>query len=379
MLAILLFLIFVRPFICSVAFPFVNFLYFILVIAVLSIWIIIKRPSLEQVQAIRYPLILFILALFISVIFSSNRTTGINESYKYISGVLFFLVTVSLSYKERERILLSIVVAGILIGLLAIYQYFFVFQHLLNYLSKQKISNEFALDYINRGRAFFPFVTPNTLGGYLAMIIPLTLTYKNKVWITLLLSFALLLSKSVGAFLSIFLASAVYFYLQGKLEKREFLFLAGLLAALGLIFIARTASQKQHLQPIFSVVTRLNYWQDTLRIIRSSPFIGVGPGNFDLMKSRYAHNSYLQVWAEMGILGLGSLVWLIASILRKSLANIKNSAYKNQIAALTVANAVFLLHNFVDFSFFLPEVSLIWWVILGLLFSYRNKGSPPGL
>jgi O-antigen ligase len=379
MLAILLFLIFIRPFICSVAFPFVNFLYSLLLIAFLSLWIIIKKPSLKPIKEISYPLILFILALFISVIFSPDRTISINESYKYISGVLFFLVSMSLSYKERGRILLSIVGAGLLISFLAIYQYFFVFQHLLNYLSKQKISNEFVLDYITRGRAFFPFVTPNTLGGYLAMIIPLTLTYKNRFWLIPLLSFALLLTKSVGAILSIFLASAIYFYLQGKLEKKKILFLSGLVAVLGLIFIARTAFQKQHLQPIFSAITRFNYWQDTLRIIRASPFIGVGPGNFDLMKSRYAHNSYLQIWAEMGIFGLGSLLWLIVLILRKGLANIRDSAYKNKILALTAANAVFLLHNFVDFSFFLPEVSLIWWVILGLLFSYTNEWSPPGL
>jgi putative inorganic carbon (HCO3(-)) transporter len=177
----------------------------------------------------------------------------------------------------------------------------------------------------------------------------------------------------VGAILSIFLASAIYFYLQGGLEKRKFLLLAGLAVILALIFTARMSSQKQHLQPVFSVVTRLKYWQDTLRIICSSPFIGVGLGNFSLPESRYAHNSYLQTWAEMGILGLVSFLWLIFSVFKQALGRIKNSVYKTQILILISASAVFLMHNFVDFSFFLPEVALIWWVILGLLFSYANS------
>lgn len=135
---------------------------------------------------------------------------------------------------------------------------------------------------------------------------------------------------------------------------------------IGAVLISRLMVQKLHAQPLFSAVMRLNYWQDTLRIIKLHPWLGIGPGNFNLAQSRYTHNSYLQVWAEMGILGIISFLWLAIAVLKSSLKNIKNPLHKALTIPLLIANVIFLLHNLVDFSFFLPEVSLIWWVILGL-------------
>jgi O-antigen ligase len=255
---------------------------------------------------------------------------------------------------------------GIIISLLAIYQYFFGFQHISVYITKQNISDPFALDYITRKRVFFPFVTPNTLSGYLSIIILLALIRKDRIWLVLPLSFALLLTKSLGAFISIFLALVIYFYLQGKLNKKRILLLFGLLLIMGLVFMARSTNTKQYLRPIFSTMMRLNYWKETLGIIKTKPLTGVGLGNFNLIHSRFAHNSYLQIWAEMGILGIISILCLITATLKSALKNFKVSPYKNQIAILICANIVFLIHNFIDFTFFLPEVAIIWWIILGL-------------
>jgi O-antigen ligase len=165
----------------------------------------------------------------------------------------------------------------------------------------------------------------------------------------------------------------MYFYLQEKLEKRRIIFLSSLLIIIVFIIIIRSATQKQHLQPMFSAIMRLNYWKDTLKIIWSVPLIGMGLGNFNLFYSRYAHNSYLQIWAEMGIFGIISFLWLIIRTIKLGLHNIKNAPNKNQIASLIGANAVFLVHNFLDFSFFLPEVAFLWWIILGLIISKEKK------
>ena len=367
MLIILLILIFIRPFISSLAFPYLNSVYSGLLLIFLIIWYIYKGISIKKIQAIKYPLILFFLALIISMIFSSDKLNSLKEIYKYISGLLLFLIAASLTSEEKMNLIQSIVLAGLVISLLAIYQYFFGFQHILNYITQQQNFEPFVLDYLSRKRVFFPFVTPNTLAGYLAMIIPLTLTHKDKIWFIIPISFALLLTKSLGALLSLFLGLSLYFLLQRKFEKRTILFLFGLLAIIGLIFMARLNTQKQHLQPIFSTVMRLNYWKDTLMIIKTSPLVGVGLGNFNLIHSRYAHNSYLQIWAEMGILGIASFLWMLISVIYLGVKEIKNFPFKNQISSIFIANIVFLIHNFIDFSFFLPEVSVIWWLILGLI------------
>lgn len=366
----LLILLFIRPFISSLAFPHANFLYSNLLLILMGVWIVMKGVQLEKIKALHLPIALFVLALFISLLFSHDKIISIRELYKYISGILLLLISMSFSYNENKRILLCIVASAAFVSVLAIYQYFIGFQHLLAYITKHKISNQFLLDYISQRRTFAPFVTPNTLGGYLAMIIPLALIYKQRYWIIALLLFALLLTKSLGALLSIFLALAIYFYLQGRLGKKGILFLCGLLIIFGLVFILRADIQKEYLRPIFSTTMRLRYWAGTLRIIQKYPLTGVGLGNFNLTESRYAHNSYLQICAEMGILGLISLLWLIFKSFKIGLKKIENS--KNQdyiILGLLLASFAFLFHNLIDFTFFLPEVACIWWVILGLIAS----------
>ena len=317
----------------------------------------------------RYPLILFCLALSISILFSADKLNSFREIYKYAGGLAVFIIVISLSPKNRKYIIATLILSALVISILAIRQYFFGFKYLMNYVNEQKITNPFVLDYIARRRVYFPFVTPNTLAGYLAFIIPLTLLVKNKAkWaIFLVLLSALLLTKSLGALASLFLGMFFYLLLRKDLPAKKFALLTGIGMIFIIVFLLRQASVKEHTLPVFSLGMRLEYWKDTLQIIQQYYLTGIGPGNFNLAMSRYAHNSYLQLWAEMGILGLISFLWLIIAVFKAGIQSLKYSTERNQIACLISANAVFLMHNFVDFTFFLPEVSLIWWVVLGLL------------
>lgn len=305
---------------------------------------------------------LLILALLISCVFSQDKIISVNELYKYVTGILLFLACASLEPEKRKKIISIVIYSCLLASLFAIYQYFFGFRITLEYIARQESASPFALDYLGRQRAFFPFVTPNILGGYLAMIIPLILAYKKRLWPALPIFIALLLTKSIGAFLCLFLGLTIYFSLQGKPEKKKLLLLAGLLSVVILITVSRSMNSNQHTLPVFSALMRLDYWGETLEIIKGVPLTGIGLGNLNLAHSRYAHNSYLQIWAEMGILGIISFLWLVIAVFKTALGD-------KQKAGFIAAAAIFLAHNFVDFSFFLPEVAMIWWLIAGLALS----------
>jgi O-antigen ligase len=124
---------------------------------------------------------------------------------------------------------------------------------------------------------------------------------------------------------------------------------------------------RQHQQPAFSAVMRLSYWKDTLALVPSHPLFGVGPGNFNLPQTRYAHNSFLQFLAETGILGLGALLWLLTAVVTRGRQQIRSAEQPLEGLCIAGAVSVFLVHNLVDFTFFLPEISHIWWLLLGLL------------
>lgn len=366
MLTILLTLIFTRPFISSLAFPCANAAHVTLLLGFILIWILRKHLSVNVIRPIQYPLLLLVLAIAISTVFAQDKIAAAKELYIYIQGIFLLIIAASLSPIEKNRIIACMVISAFVISLLAIYQYLFGFRYLLSFVAKKGITDTFVLDYIGRGRSFLPFVTPNTLAGYLAMMIPLFFIYKNKFLLMIPLFLALLMTKSLGALASLFLGLSIYFYLQKGPKKRNIIFLIMLSIIIGFVLLARLGPQL-HTHPLFSATMRLRYWQDTLGVIKIHPLTGVGPGNFNLIYSRYAHNSFLQIWAEMGILGIIAVLWLAFIVISYGLQNLKNDAYKSSIIALICANSIFLIHNLVDFTFFLPEINLIWWAVLGIL------------
>ncbi|MFA6358383.1 MAG: O-antigen ligase family protein [Candidatus Omnitrophota bacterium] len=367
MVLIFLLAIFIRPFISTLAFPVLDLIYSTGLLIFLVTCLIYKKIKFLIPRVLFAPVILFIFALLVSVIFSQNKINSLEQLPKYIIAVLLFLVASVLSEKEKKLTVQTIVWSGLVVSLLAIYQYYFGFQHVLNYLLNNKFSLPFALDYLQSKRVFAPFVTPGILGGYLAMVIPLFLINKKLVWLVLPVFFALWLTMSLGAFLSLFFTGVLFFCIKGEFKWRYASSFMGLLIAIIIIFILRSQVSREHVHPVFSASMRLNYWKETLEIIKAHPLVGIGLGNFNLILSRYAHNSYLQFWAETGLLGLCPFLWIVFIIIKFNLKNLKQLFYNNQTTCLLASSIIFLVHNFSDFTFFLPEVAFIWWVILGLI------------
>lgn len=366
MFAILLALIFIRPFISSAAYPYLDYAYFTLLLVFLIAWFL-RRGLAKKIQGLNYPLIFFGLSLIASLAFSQNKPASLTELPRYAGALGVFFVCASLNNKERAGLIHTIVLAAFIISLLALYQYFFGFRHLEGYIAKQKISDPFVLEYIGRKRIFFPLVTPNTLGGYLITVVFLSVVNKRSLWLAIPIGLALLLTKSLGAFLALSIGLGIYFHLSYGFKRRRVIFIIWALAIFILIFIARSAAGEQHSHPAFSLSARFNYWKDTLIMVRLSPLIGVGLKNFNLIQTRFAHNLFLQIWAEMGIFGAISFLWLIAAVLKRGFRNIKQPADTKYAVCLFAAGSSFLIHNLMDFTFFLPEIGIIWWAIMGLL------------
>jgi len=382
-------LIFLRPFIASLAFPYLNTIYSVILMELLlvKIFLDIKNQTFNTTTfiALKPPLLAWISFLMLSVIFSKNKLVSVCHIYTYITSILLFISALIFSKKQQLLFCQTMIVSAVFVCALALYQYFFGFRHLLNYVSQNKINNPFLMDYISHKRVFSPFVTPNSLAGYLIMIFPLVLLLKKNgafgfeilQYATLLiLTITLFLTKSLGAIICLVLILCYYIELNKSTTKklRLILFITLLLVIVFILFL-RIHSQEPHISPILSAERRLAYWKASLQLIKTAFFTGVGLGNFNMPQSRYSHNSYLQILAETGILGLLSFLWLILSSLKKAFKNFKFSVNKEKqfILALLLANISFLSHNLIDFTFFLPEIAWIWWIILGLHFSQDSN------
>ncbi|MCM8789860.1 MAG: hypothetical protein NC916_02415, partial [Candidatus Omnitrophica bacterium] len=183
MLILLLILIFIRPFISSLGFPYLDFLHHFILIAFILSWFLRYGLPLKEIKNARLPLALFGLSIIISVVFSQNKSVSSGEIYKYVSYLSLFVISASLSPKNKTLLVHTIILAAFIVSLLAIYQYFFSFKHILNYISEQKITMSAisSSEYVNQRRVFFPFLTPNSLAGFLIITLPLALSLQDRM------------------------------------------------------------------------------------------------------------------------------------------------------------------------------------------------------
>ncbi|MCL2003779.1 MAG: O-antigen ligase family protein [Oscillospiraceae bacterium] len=92
----------------------------------------------------------------------------------------------------------------------------------------------------------------------------------------------------------------------------------------------------------------------------------------------HAHNLYLQLWAELGIVGVASFCGMMITFLKKSVKTLFNSARKNFIAAAGMAGvAGSLLIGFAEYIWFYPRAHLLFWLVVGVTLSaFRLQEEP---
>lgn len=73
---------------------------------------------------------------------------------------------------------------------------------------------------------------------------------------------------------------------------------------------------------VSGTLERPQIWRDTASIGLQQPLLGVGPANYSHYMSRYApwqlwisHTNYIDIFNEMGIVGLGLFIWAVVALL----------------------------------------------------------------
>jgi len=133
-----------------------------------------------------------------------------------------------------------------------------------------------------------------------------------------------------------------------------------------------------------SVKSRMGIWKASLQSILKHPVLGVGIGNYPVVldedvsaakKGASAHNLYLDVASEMGLLGLIALLVIFWEILRKSWKN------RKEIYSLvfTFFFVWILIYNLFDVVLLNDKVLLFFMVALALIYPIENHEKSTGL
>lgn len=243
------------------------------------------------------------------------------------------------------------------------------------------------------------FKTPNGLGAYLALMVPIVLSlsfvkWENKKYrfvalLTLvLILWSLMTTFSRGAWFGTSLGIAFFLaiFLFHK-QRSEFYFVFGLsvmmIVLAGWLWLAVTRSWDMEFATRYQTAQwRWNIWQDCIKMIKDRPFLGHGINTFMRLfetyrrdvgtNPTYAHNCYLQLAAETGIVGLLSFLWIIVGVFRESLRRINTSAMSGDprvILSMGLLSGIFafLIHSFFDTHFYSLQLSVCFWFMVAVL------------
>jgi O-antigen ligase len=120
--------------------------------------------------------------------------------------------------------------------------------------------------------------------------------------------------------------------------------------------------------PELSRDTRLEIWRDSVPLIRDYPLLGCGLGAYESVMTRYksveplhtldfAHNDYLQLLAEGGVVGffvVMALAVMVTTHAARSVSSARRPEYAYLSSACLGALAAILLHSMFDFNLHIP-------------------------
>ena len=349
-------------------------------------------PSLRKTP-LDPPILLFVALAVISSIFSIYKYESFNALLRVFAYVgLYYVVLNNFDTRMRNRLLGLILGIGTALSIYGLLQYVGILDHSWWFPERFLAAS---------------FVNHNHFAGYLELVIPLAvgiLAQERKapfyfrlglICILCVMSVAFIFAQSRGGWASLAISLFVMNIIlikRGVLGKKSLL---GLIFMSGLVFVFFSIHGKQiisdsgiatdRIMQVHSDLTldgRLDIWQASFKMFCNKPFLGTGIGCFDNgfyryrpvgfdARAVYAHNDYLHMAVEMGILApllmMGILIVLLKAGLRR---DVDFRTLGCAIGILSLA-----LHGLIDFNFHIPANMLLLTIYAGFVMS-ASKQAP---
>jgi O-antigen ligase len=385
---VFLIIIFIQPFVSETTYPVLGGYIQISLLAATLLRLLTDEKSGIMTTSLGKVLLLYIFSAAISLFYSINLRSGIHHIYQIIPLLSVFIFTSNLDKKQAQKLLFIIITSALILSAYGIYQYIWGFEHTKKYVNlglKSVLETRYAREILLTRRAIAMFFSPNMFACYLSMIIPLCSGLlldkaKNKktlIFLAICLALAftsLLLTKSMAGWLSLSFGAIVFFVLAKGISRRITLISAiALLIITGALLLSRYNMFFDPANQQNTLSQRLSFFKNTIEIIKDFPVKGIGAGNLGNIylkykgfignETRFSHNLFLQTWAETGLPGLTAVFLLVLSFFRTSFKIRKNFVNIGIISSC----CVFIINNLMDFSYYIPQVSFIWWINLGII------------
>jgi O-antigen ligase len=405
----------------------------LLIVGLMALWcvrmIALKRFAL-WIPATSLPLaglVLFGIIQSIGFTDGTGERTGLSLDIEATRSAVFavfflfagFLLAVDVldDRKHRNTLVTFLIFYGVLMAVFALIQHFTWNGRLywLRPLTSQASS------------PFGPFVNRNHFAGYMEMLVPLPValiitragrrdSHLMYVFAATMMSLAAVVSLSRGGMIS--LAAEMIFIViigGGRVYERESSKVFTVLRPVALILLIigsisagifwagperiinritgqSTTGETQRAETFFS--SRGWIWRETVSMIAANPILGVGLGAYETAYPIYssddgssalgkslsvdrAHNDYLQILSDCGVVGAALAVWFIVLIFRAVGRGKRSHDPFRRALAIGGGTGIFglLVHSLVDFNLQLPSNALLFLLLLAAVTQAGAKKS----
>ncbi len=357
---------------------------------------ILSLPSFTKSPLFPMPLFIPLLVFFLGHVISAFTGPEASESLRSIDWVFITMpVTVGAMRvvgADRRPILIFLTV-GVIVSMYALAQAFYgidlvrpegekaivpfygaegrylpigTFRHHLTYAHQYQFVFLFLLTmavHHIRDRKHLALTVPATLIVGLSLLF----TYSRGVWVSI----------AIGSILVVVL-------LWGK--RGALLSIAAVV--LSVLIMSSSGSFGERVASITSKesnVERLTIYQIHWDAVKDYPVFGHGPGRYreamapyydrypqkDDMPMVHAHNNFLQVWLNAGLIGLFGFIWLNVAFLRRAWNHVRRRSFRTPLGGSVLVSAIasvmaFLISGLSQYNLGDSEVALAYWFVMGL-------------
>jgi len=379
------------------------------IIAFYILKIIKEGKVIYSIHSLNLTILLFILIATLSLLINNTFWIGLKDFINFLSFYLIYFLVIN-NIKNKYSLYFCLIVFFSCASLISIYL-------LIQYYNFDPFLSDIQ-------RLTSTLGNRNYVASYLALIFPIAFSFflieskkRNKIFyeVALLIIYTgIIICHTRAIWIALFFSLLLFGYLLShykinkilKDNKKWLIILFSFFLLITLIYSTDNPLNRSSITAAeraistfdmqgSSLRTRLLIWQSTLDMIKEKPLLGFGLGTFPLHYLNYqaeilqripdylnfvgkageAHNEYLQIWAEMGIIGLLSFL-LIFMIFYKTKVNLikKIGTINGKIIIIGLISGIMvtLIHSIFSFPFHVPAVGAAFWFIIGLTVASEN-------
>lgn len=330
---------------------------------------------------------LFFCVLVLSIFFSTNRIVTLKAVIRDGSYILAGYLLIRHFLTTQKQLISLLVARAIVTTVLVVYGMYTQFTQGL------RIYQVIAAPFYEQYSVYAALVTFD-----FAVLCAFVIEYPRSSlrWIGFVLlglwGFAIAITFSRGAWLSIVAMGGFYLFLRRRQIDLKIALAAGMLVILGVMLIGWLqlsylfSERFEHLTDwrFLTNYDRIDRWMAALSIFSDHPIIGVGWGRYADEYFNYiwytdaystdirmgAHNLYLEILAEIGLAGIVSFALLVLFFFIEAVQCLRKSQdrfFRALTIGLMGAMLTYLVHAFVNNLGPSDKIGLSVWVVIGLV------------